>query len=59
MLLIEGTLRDEELIGETSQTPSGLAVGKDTSLELVRHVDEVKEHSDLIHPLGWGTTSNK
>jgi hypothetical protein len=54
MLLIEGTLRDEELIGEASQTPSGLAVGKDTSLELVRHVDEVKEHSDLNHPIRVG-----
>ena len=54
MLLIEGTLRDEELIGEASQTPNRFAVGKDTSLELVRHVDEVKEHSDLIHPLRVG-----
>ena len=33
VLLTEGVLRNEELIGETSESPSGLTVGKDTSLE--------------------------
>ena len=37
VLLVEAVLSDEELIGETSDTPGRLTVGKDTSLELIRH----------------------
>lgn len=36
--LAEAVLRDEELIGETSNPPSGLTVGEDTGLESSRHI---------------------
>ena len=33
VLLTKGTLGNEQLVGETSETPSGLTIGEDTSLE--------------------------
>lgn len=36
--LTETVLTDEKVVGETSESPGGLTVGKDTRLELSRHI---------------------
>ena len=33
VLLTKGTFGNEQLVGETSETPSGLTIGEDTSLK--------------------------
>ncbi len=33
VLLTKGTFGNKQLVGETSETPSGLTIGEDTSLE--------------------------
>ncbi len=57
VLLVEAILRNEKFVGETSDTPSRLTVGKDTRLELSRHILKDKEHNE-INPRYTGEVIN-